>query len=238
MAPCTGGSPDDGSIGLPIDLTDTRQPLRRATIFVQAWPKEGREAAQLELTSFDATTADLEAKLVEAGYGKYRLRQMHYGNLEPPPARFSFVRALQPAPRKSKASGGGAAALSGPAASPSSRVPPGARPRETIKLSLPPSFDMLAKVVAPEFTTAQGIKEIIDNAIQVHPSVHPAIASTPSRKKPLSCVPYVSIYLSAKLPVLLLILSLCLICHPVARLFRSFRPNAERRLGAPDRHHN
>jgi hypothetical protein len=33
-------------------------------------------------------------------------------------------------------------------------------------LTVNPSFDLLAKVIAPEFTMAQGVKEIIDNAIQ------------------------------------------------------------------------
>ena len=101
MAP--GASLNDA---IPIDLTDTRRPPRRAIIRVQAWPQEKREAETLELATVEGTQDALQARLDEAGYGSYRLRQMwpqmHGLTLEPH-ALYSLVDALQPKPpRKAK----------------------------------------------------------------------------------------------------------------------------------------
>ena len=160
MAP--GASLNDA---IPIDLTDTRRPPRRATIRVQAWPQQNREAAVLELATVEGTQDALQARLDEAGYGSYRLCQMHGKSLDPD-ALYSLVNALQPKPpRTAKSpSSGGAAASSSPVAQASWRatpqVPPRQRrPRERIMLTVNPSFDLLAKVIAPEFTMAQGVKE-------------------------------------------------------------------------------
>ena len=158
FAAARGGSLDD-AIPIELDLTDNRRPPRRATIRVQAWPQKGCEAAELELTTVEGTREALQAKLDEAGYGGYRLRQMHGGVLETDAlCMYSLVNALQPKPprtNKDKSpSRGGAAASSSP---PRTQVPP--RQRETIMLTVNPSFDLLAKVIAPEFTMAQGVKE-------------------------------------------------------------------------------
>ena len=162
FAVAPGGSLDNA---ISIDHTDTVRPPRRATIRVRAWPQKNRDAAELELTTVEGTQDALQARLDEAGYGSYRLCQMHGKSLEPD-ALYSLVNALQPKPpRTAKSpSSGGAAASSSPVAQASWRatpqVPPRQRrPRERIMLTVNPSFDLLAKVIAPEFTMAQGVKE-------------------------------------------------------------------------------
>jgi hypothetical protein len=117
---------------------------------VRAWPQNNRDAAELELTTVEGTQDALQARLDEADYEGYRLRQINGESLEPY-ALYSLVDALLPrdAPRKAKSTG---------QATP--QVPPRQRrPRERIMLTVNPSFDLLAKVIAPEFTMAQGVKE-------------------------------------------------------------------------------
>ena len=153
-----------------VDLTDNIRPPRRATIRVQAWPNRpggARPESTLELTTVEGTQDDFQARLEEAGFGDYRLRQIHGLALEPN-ALYNLVDALIPARTPKR---GGAAASSSPAAhaswrvpaassSPATQVPPRQRrPIETIMLTVNPSFDLLAKVIAPEFTMAQGVKE-------------------------------------------------------------------------------
>lgn len=146
-----------------VDLTDNIRPPRRATIRVQAWPNRpggARPESTLELTTVEGTQAAFQARLDEAGFEDYRLRQMHGLALEPH-ALYDLVKALIPAGKKR----GGAAASSSPAAHasrrvPATQVPPRQRrPIERIMLTVNPSFDLLAKVIAPEFTMAQGVKE-------------------------------------------------------------------------------
>ena len=147
-----------------VDLTDNRRPPRRATIRVLPWPGAPggpREKSTLELTTVEGTQAALQARLEEAGFGDYRLRQIHGLALEPH-ALYNLVDALIPAGKSPKR--GGAAASSSPAAHASWRVAPQVPPRqrrpvERIMLTVNPSFDLLAKVIAPEFTMAQGVKE-------------------------------------------------------------------------------
>ena len=147
-----------------VDLTDNIRPPRRATIRVLPWPgaPDGpRAKSELELTTVEGTQDDFQARLDEAGFGDYRLRQMHGLALEPH-ALYDLVKALIPARTPKR---GGAAASSSPAAHaswrvPATQVPPRQRrPIETIMLTVNPSFDLLAKVIAPEFTMAQGVKE-------------------------------------------------------------------------------
>ena len=149
-----------------VDLTDNIRPPRRATIRVLPWPgaPDGpRAKSELELTTVEGTQADFQARLDEAGLGDYRLRQIHGLALEPN-ALYSLVDALIPAGKKTPKRGG-AAASSSPAAHaswrvPATQVPPRQRrPIETIMWTVNPSFDLLAKVIAPEFTMAQGVKE-------------------------------------------------------------------------------
>ena len=155
-----------------VDLTDNIRPPRRATIRVLPWPGAPggpRAKSELELTTVEGTQDDFQARLEEAGFGDYRLRQMHGLALEPN-ALYTLVDALIPAGKKTPKRGG-AAASSSPAAhaswrvpaassSPATQVPPRQRrPIETIMLTVNPSFDLLAKVIAPEFTMAQGVKE-------------------------------------------------------------------------------
>ena len=147
-----------------VDLTDNIRPPRRATIRVLPWPGApdgARAKSELELTTVEGTQADFQARLDEAGFGDYRLRQMHGLALEPN-ALYDLVKALIPARTPKR---GGAAASSSPAAHaswrvPATQVPPRQRrPIERIMLTVNPSFDLLAKVIAPEFTMAQGVKE-------------------------------------------------------------------------------
>jgi hypothetical protein len=148
-----------------VDLTDNRRPPRRATIRVLPWPGApggSREKSTLELTTVEGTQAALQARLDEAGFGDYRLRQIHGLALEPH-ALYNLVDALIPA-GKSPKRGGAAASSCSPAAHASWRVVPQVPPRqrrpvERIMLTVNPSFDLLAKVIAPEFTMAQGVKE-------------------------------------------------------------------------------
>ena len=148
-----------------VDLTDNIRPPRRATIRVQAWPNApggARAKLELELATVGGTPDAFQARLVEAGLKDYRLRQIHGLALEPD-ALYSLVDALIPAGKTPKR--GGAAASSSPAAHaswrvPATQVPPRQhRPIERIMLTVNPSFDLLAKVIAPEFTMAQGVKE-------------------------------------------------------------------------------
>ena len=147
-----------------VDLTDNIRPPRRATIRVQAWPNApggARAKSELELTTVEGTQDAFQARLDEAGFGDYRLRQIHGLALEPN-ALYNLVDALIPARTPKR---GGAAASSSPAAHaswrvPATQVPPRQRrPIERIMLTVNPSFDLLAKVIAPEFTMAQGVKE-------------------------------------------------------------------------------
>ena len=151
---------------IEVDLTDNHRPPRRATIRVQAWPNRpggARPESTLELTTVEGTQAAFQARLDEAGFEGYRLRQMHGLALEPH-ALYTLVDALIPAGKKTPKRGG-AAASSSPAAHaswrvPATQVPPRQRrPIERIMLTVNPSFDLLAKVIAPEFTMAQGVKE-------------------------------------------------------------------------------
>jgi len=184
-----------------IDLTGTtRMPPRPATIQVQAWPDKSREATVLELAMAEGTVGDFEAKLAEAGYEGYRLLQLHGHKLDPPPATYRTVRALQPSRRSA---GGRSASQATQPTQPATTARPSSERRERTKLlvSRPPSFDMLSKVIAPEFTAAQGIKEILDNAIQSlvffsmdHPapllpaaSHSPAASAAPCRLSLPSC---------------------------------------------------
>ena len=153
-----------------VDLTDNKRPPRRATIRVQAWPNApggARAKLELELATVEGTPDAFQARLVEAGLKDCRLRQIHGLALEPN-ALYNLVDALIPARTPKR---GGAAASSSPAAhaswrvpaassSPATQVPPRQRrPIERIMLTVNPSFDLLAKVIAPEFTMAQGVKE-------------------------------------------------------------------------------
>ena len=116
---------------------------------------------ELELATVEGTPDAFQARLVEAGLKDYRLRQIHGLALEPN-ALYNLVDALIPARTPKR---GGAAASSSPAAHaswrvPATQVPPRQRrPIERIMLTVNPSFDLLAKVIAPEFTMAQGVKE-------------------------------------------------------------------------------
>ena len=148
-----------------VDLTDNIRPPRRATIRVQAWPNApggARAKLELELATVEGTPDAFQARLVEAGLKDCRLRQIHGLALEPN-ALYNLVDALIPAGKTPKR--GGAAASSSPAAHaswrvPATQVPPRQRrPIERIMLTVNPSFDLLAKVIAPEFTMAQGVKE-------------------------------------------------------------------------------
>ena len=152
FAVAPGGSLDNA---ISIDHTDTVRPPRRATIRVRAWPQKNRDAAELELTTVEGTQDALQARLDEAGYEGYRLRQINGESLEPH-ALYSLVDALLPrdAPRKAKSPSGGGTGQATPQVPPRQR-----RPRESIMLTANPSFDLLAKVIAPEFTMAQGVKE-------------------------------------------------------------------------------
>ena len=162
-----------------IDLTDGtgRMPPRPATITVQAWPDKSRKATVLELAMAEGTVDDFEAKLAEMGLREgYRLYQLHGDKLEPQPTTYRTVMALLPSRRSA---GGGAR--------------PSSERREPTKLlvSKPPSFDLLSKVIAPEFTAAQGINEILDNAIQSlvffsfdHPAPLLPASSPPCRRSP------------------------------------------------------
>ena len=138
-----------------VDLTDNIRPPRRATIRVQAWPNApggARAKLELELATVEGTPDAFQARLVEAGLKDCRLRQIHGLALEPN-ALYNLVDALIPARTPKR---GGAAASSSPA----TQVPPRQRrPIERIMLTVNPSFDLLAKVIAPEFTMAQGVKE-------------------------------------------------------------------------------
>ena len=149
-----------------VDLTDNIRPPRRATIRVLPWPGAPggpRAKSELELTTVEGTQDAFQARLDEAGLGDYRLRQIHGLALEPN-ALYSLVDALIPTGKKTPKRGG-AAASSSPAAHaswrvPATQVPPRQRrPIERIMLTVNPSFDLLAKVIAPEFTMAQGVKE-------------------------------------------------------------------------------
>ena len=146
-----------------IDLSGNERP-ERATMIVQAWLQKKRSEKKLYLDGPDGTLADFERKLREEGLEEgYRVVQCHLHALQPPPARYNTVMALQPTNRsQSKASGGGSrGSRSGDSGEHKA-------PREltTLFWNCPVSFDFLAKVTAPEFTPAQGIKEIIDNAVQ------------------------------------------------------------------------
>ena len=148
-----------------IDLTETVRPPAGATMHVQAWPEMHRAELTLQLSVVEGTLQDFEARLRENGWAEgYRVRQLCGAKLVPG-TRYRAVRALQPANRNSQ----GGSRASRASYSSGSAVVPQQTPRQrtqTYHVTCPVSFDLLAKVIVPEFTTAQGIKEIVDNSVQ------------------------------------------------------------------------
>ena len=141
-----------------INLTDDIVPPRGARIEVYAWPEQGKDAATLTLGVPEGTLEEFEKKLRDKGYQNYRVRQLSGAALEGPPARYRFVAALPI--RKNKASSSGSRAARG---GETHQTP---RQRVKYQLTCSVSVDLLTKVIAPDFTPAQGIKEIIDNSVQ------------------------------------------------------------------------